>query len=293
MSAVRQAARAKINLFLHILGRRDDGYHELDSLVAFADVQDEVAAVPADRLTLTIDGPFADALTDAGDNLVLGAARALAKAADRPSPGAALALTKRLPVASGIGGGSADAAATLKALTRMWGIDLPADRLAALALDLGADVPVCLVGRATFMGGIGETLEPVTLPPVPAVLVNPGVAVSTGAVFRSLDMPPPPAPPTLTRFPGPPPTDAHGLAAWLTAETRNDLAAPAIAQQPVIAEVLDALARRQGCLLARMSGSGATCFGLFTDTRAASAAAQAITGAHSTWWVTATALRAG
>src|SRR6266851_2033656 len=168
------AAPAKLNLYLHVVGRRPDGYHELDSLVAFADIADTVTAEPADELTLAIDGPFAAALAGAADNLVLRAARLLA-AQCRVTAGAALRLTKRLPIASGVGGGSSDAAAALRALQSLWNVSLGRRELAALAARLGADVPVCVLGRPAWLGGIGDRLEVApALPPVAVVLANPG-----------------------------------------------------------------------------------------------------------------------
>lgn len=269
---ITEAARAKINLCLHVTGQRADGYHLLDSIVAFADAGDVIACTPADQLSLAITGPQAALLPVTYDNLVLRAARAMGAA------GAAITLEKHLPVASGIGGGSADAAATLRALARLWGLPLP-DARAVLAL--GADVPVCLSGQTLRMQGVGEVLTP--LPPLPEthiLLVNPRVGVATPAVFRALphkDNPPLPAPP---RF-----ADAAALAAWL-ADQRNDLEPPAITLVPVIATVKTAIAAQSGCLLARMSGSGATCFGLFATAAETRAAANALQATHPYWWIT-------
>jgi 4-diphosphocytidyl-2-C-methyl-D-erythritol kinase len=265
-------APAKVNLALHVTGRRGDGYHLLDSLVVFADYGDRLTVAPADELTLEITGPFAAGLAVTEDNLVLRAARLFPG-----SRGARLGLEKNLPVASGIGGGSADAAAALHLLSAHWATDLP--DLAA-TISLGADVPVCLAGRATRMRGIGEDLAPVpAFPPLDAVLVNPGVAVSTPDVFRRLstrDTPPLPDLP-----------EGGRRAAWMDwlDATRNDLEAPARALAPGIGEVIDALATSAGCRLARMSGSGATCFGLFGSGEAADSAAAALAGAHPEWWV--------
>lgn len=269
-----EIARAKVNLHLHVTGRRPDGYHTLDSLAVFAGAADTLVAEPADALTLEITGPFAAGLD--GDNLVLRAARALAEAAGVQA-GARLILDKRLPVASGIGGGSADAAAALRLLSRLWSTDLGPERMAGIALSLGADVPVCLASRPSRMGGIGEALSPApALPPCGLALVNPGVAVATADVFR-------------VRAGGFTP-DADLPASWEDAaamardlaEARNDLEAPARALRPEIGAALDALARMQGCLLSRMSGSGATCFGLFADAASAEAAARAL--ARPGWW---------
>ncbi|MDJ0895062.1 MAG: 4-(cytidine 5'-diphospho)-2-C-methyl-D-erythritol kinase [Alphaproteobacteria bacterium] len=287
---VRMAAPAKLNLYLHVVGRRDDGYHELDSLVAFADVHDTVAAAEADDLTLTITGPFGADLRDGAeptgqqgrpDNLVLEAARLLAAEAGI-TPRAALRLVKRLPVASGIGGGSADAAASLRALSRLWGLAVPEPELMALARRLGADVPVCLAGKAAFMGGVGEMLEPApALPAVGLVLANPRIALATPPVFKARTGPfSPPA-----RF-----TEVSGSAAALADLLRgrgNDLGPPAVGLVPAIGDVLTALAQVSGCRLARMSGSGATCFGLFDDAAAARGAADRLLADGRGWWVAA------
>ena len=277
-------APAKINLALHVLGRRADGYHLLDSLVVFAGVGDALRAEPADTLALRVEGPFGAALAHAADNLVLRAARLLAEAGGVAAR-ARLTLDKRLPVASGIGGGSADAAAALRLLCRLWRLDPPPAELAAIALRLGADVPVCLAGRPARMGGVGEVLAEVpALPECGLMLVNPGVAVETRAVFRaraagfSAPLSLPPAWP-----------DAAALADTLAA-CGNDLEAPAIALAPVIADVLAALRAEKKCLLARMSGSGATCFALFPDPAGAEQAAAWL--ARPGWWVWGGALAA-
>jgi 4-diphosphocytidyl-2-C-methyl-D-erythritol kinase len=286
-------APAKLNLYLHITGRRADGYHVLESLVAFTQSGDALSAVPAAALALAVEGPFAAVLgeTPEDDNLVLKAARGLAgwaRAQGCAVPGAALRLTKNLPVASGIGGGSADAAAALRVLSRLWALPITADAMARLAQGLGADVPACLAGRAALMEGIGERLAPVPpLPAVPVLLVNPGVALPTPAVYRAFR-----ERHAIEPGPRPKPTgpwrDAPALAAALT-QTRNDLEAPAVDCCPPIAAVLKALA--PGALLARMSGSGATCFALYAEAAAAEAAAARIRKAEPSWWVLATALR--
>jgi 4-diphosphocytidyl-2-C-methyl-D-erythritol kinase len=268
-----ELAPAKVNLALHVTGRRPDGYHLLDSLVVFPQVGDRLAAKPAAALSLSIDGPFAHGLGAGEDNLVIRAARLLGG-----GRGAALRLHKALPVASGIGGGSADAAAALRLLARLWGLALPPS---AATLALGADVPVCVASRAGRMRGIGEAFEPMDLPSFAVLLVNPGIPVSTGGVFARLasrenaPLSPPP------RF-----ADAGGLFAWL-AEQRNDLESPARALAPPIDTVLAALAAQPGCALARMSGSGATCFGLFERETAAAAAAAALARARPNWWIAA------
>jgi 4-diphosphocytidyl-2-C-methyl-D-erythritol kinase len=281
VTVVRRAAPAKLNLYLHVIGRRDDGYHLLDSLVAFADVADVVTAADAERLTLRIAGPFAAALAEEGEkNLVWRAASALAERAGIPAR-AALALEKNLPVASGIGGGSSDAAATLHALAELWHLDLRERRFAGLPESLGADVPVCLLGRSAWLAGIGEQVSPApALPGCAVVLANPGVAVATPAVFKA----------RLGAFSRParfdPPQDVAGLAAAL-AERRNDLTDAAICLAPDVAEVIRALASEPGALLARMSGSGATCFALFAGLAAARAAAARLAAARPRWWVAA------
>ncbi len=283
---VAEVAWAKVNLTLQVTGRRPDGYHELTSLVVFAEVGDALRLAVADDLSLTIEGRFAPALQGAADNLVLRAAEALRRRAGIRA-GAAMILTKNLPVASGIGGGSADAAAALRGLMRLWGVSLPQADLAALALTLGADVPVCLRGAAMVMSGIGERLTPIpALPPLWLLLVNPGVPVSTAAVFGALE----------GRFstlaePQLPPLGLAPLIDWLAAR-RNDLEAPARRLAPAVDQVLAALARQPACLLARMSGSGATCFGLFEKEADAQQAAAEIARQNATWWVAPALLRA-
>lgn len=265
-------APAKVNLFLHVTGRRGDGYHELDSLAVFASVGDVVRAEPAPLLALSLEGPFAGALAAEPDNLVLRAARALAAETGR-EPAVRLRLEKNLPVASGLGGGSADAAACLRLLGRLWDVAAGAE----LATSLGADVPVCLAGRASRMGGIGERLGPAPrLPTAGLVLVNPGAALSTPAVFgerRGGFSAPAPLPASWS--------DPAAMAAGLAA-LRNDLEPAAIRLCPEIGTVLRLLERQPGCLLARMSGSGATCLGLYGDPAAAAQAAAAM--ARPGWW---------
>ncbi len=279
---LRERASAKLNLYLHVVGRRDDGYHLLDSLVAFADIADEVTAAPANTLSLRITGPYAAQLMGAaGENLVHRAARLFA-ARLRRLPRAALTLEKRLPVASGIGGGSSDAAAALRALGALWRAELPADALADLALALGADVAVCLASRASYLGGIGERVEPApALPPLALVLANPGVALPTAGVYARRDG----AFSEPARF-ADAPRDAAELVALLR-ERRNDLTGAAQELVPAIGEILAALAATPGALLARMSGSGATCFALYAAAHEAEAAAQALAAANPRWWVKA------
>ncbi|MFA5123116.1 4-(cytidine 5'-diphospho)-2-C-methyl-D-erythritol kinase [Zavarzinia sp.] len=273
------SAPAKINLYLHVTGRRADGYHCLESLVAFAEAGDRIEALPAETLSVTITGPFAAAVGGADDNLVMRAALALRDALGIEA-GAALRLDKRLPVAAGLGGGSADAAATLRLLQRLWGKRLEASALHDLALRLGADVPVCLAGRPAHMAGIGEEVTPIVagLPACGIVLVNPGVCLATPAVFRALAGRFGPA----DRL-DPVPADLAGLVAALAAR-RNDLEAPAIEVCPAVAEVLALLRSVPGVLLARMSGSGATCFGICADRASASDAAEAVRRQRPDWW---------
>ncbi|WP_160122399.1 4-(cytidine 5'-diphospho)-2-C-methyl-D-erythritol kinase [Rhodovarius lipocyclicus] len=270
-----EAAPAKVNLYLHVIGRRADGYHVLDSLAVFGPAADEVRLSPARRLALELQGPFAEGLLAEADNLVLRAARALAKQAGI-APEGTLTLVKNLPVASGIGGGSADAAATLRLLNRAWGLGLPESALLELALPLGADVPVCVASRPTRMGGVGEVMgtAPRT-PPAHLLLVNPRIPLSTPDVFRARQggFTPMAALPAAW-------ADARAMAETLRG-TRNDLEEAAISLVPQVAEVLSAIGAQPGCLLARMSGSGATCFGLFARAEAALAAAAAMPHA---WW---------
>ena len=295
-----EAAPAKINLALHVRARRADGYHEIETLFAFLRDGDSVSVEEADRDQFTLTGPFAGALSGEGNNLVLAARDAFA-AAHGPLRPLSITLDKHLPVASGIGGGSADAAATLRALARLKGID-PAG-LAGVALELGSDVPACLLGKSAIGGGRGERLEVIDeLSGIPVLLVNPGVAVSTGAVFRGWDGVD--RGPLFPRHPGLVPgstvpqnpsagavlhggcRDEPGMTEWLgvAIEGRNDLEAPARRIAPVIGAVVDLLAAQPGVTLARMSGSGATCFALFDSQIACTAAAQAIAAAQPDWW---------
>lgn len=278
-------APAKINLFLHVGDKRADGFHALQSLVAFTEVGDDLAFAPADALTLTIDGPFGAELSAGDDNLIIKAARVFEPAIGT-AKGAYITLTKNLPVASGIGGGSADCAATLRGLNTLWGLGLVPAVLQEIGASLGSDVPVCITCQPQWMEGRGEVLtELPALPDLAIVLVNPGVGVPTGKVFgalkerRGVDLPLPP------EF-----ASANDLVAYLK-DTANDLEAPARVIAPVIGEVLDFIAG-QGALLSRMSGSGATCFGLFENGTDAAKAADAIHAAHPGWWAVASRLGA-
>lgn len=280
-------APAKVNLYLHVIGRRADGFHLLDSLIVFAGIGDTVEVRPSDALTFAVEGPMAAGVPATDDNLVLKAAWALAAAAGIEAK-ADIRLIKRLPMAAGVGGGSADAAAALRALKRLWRIDIADATMAAIALGLGADVPVCLAGRAAFVGGIGEAIDPV--PPLPRcwiVLVNPGVPAATPAVFKARQG----AFSAPARF-SEAPKDAAAFVALLRSR-RNDLTAAALTVAPDIGKVLGALERCPGILLARMSGSGATCFGLFVDAGAATEAAFALNRGHPGWWAKAGSMETG
>ena len=286
--ALAEHAPAKVNLSLAVLGRRSDGYHLLDSLVAFARFGDRVTFVPGQALALKVRGETAGQAGAPGDNLVLKAARGLAAEISGLKLGRFM-LDKRLPVAAGLGGGSSDAAAALRLLARANRIALDDPRLRRVARRIGADVPVCVDPRPQRMRGIGEKLSaPLAIPPLAAVLVNPGVAVPTKDVFARLRLKPGGGRKRADRasaLPG----DFDGFVAFLAGQ-RNDLEPAAIALQPVIARVLAALRGESGCRLARMSGSGATCFGLFASSRAAAAAADRLAAAHPRWWVKATML---
>jgi 4-diphosphocytidyl-2-C-methyl-D-erythritol kinase len=285
-------APAKVNLSLRVIGRRADGYHELDSLVAFAGVGDELSLSPGEP-AVQITGPFGAGLSTGPDNLVLKAERALREEVAGLRSGR-FHLVKRLPVASGIGGGSADAAAALRLLARLNDLPLSHPALLAAAGRIGADVPVCLEARARVMRGIGDQLgQPLRLPRLFALLVNPGVAVETAPVFRALG---------LQAGQGhadgveafkagePSPATSVSLIAALAA-AGNDLEAPARAVAPVIGEVLSVLSALPGCRLVRMSGSGATCFALFDDCRASAAAGKLLAHGRPDWWAKPTVLR--
>jgi 4-diphosphocytidyl-2-C-methyl-D-erythritol kinase len=280
--AVAAFAPAKVNLYLHVTGRRADGYHLLDSLVAFVDIGDRLRAEPATSLSLTVDGPeAADLAAVGGDNLVLRAARLLADQAGTTA-GAALHLDKHLPVAAGIGGGSSDAAAALLALRQLWRLPLDDNALCELGVRLGADLPACLYRRAVWVAGIGERLEPAGPLPEPGILlVNPRRALSTATVFAARRGPFS----DVGRF-APMPNKASALARALM-PCRNDLTEAAIRLVPEIATVLARLGRLPGSLLARMSGSGGTCFALFEDRAAAEEARALITAAEPRWWCAA------
>jgi 4-diphosphocytidyl-2-C-methyl-D-erythritol kinase len=286
---LREAAPAKVNLTLHVVGRCDDGYHLLESVVVFAEISDEITLEPAQRLALHTSGPTAGATGEPSDNLVLKAARALA--ARRPGLATGrFRLTKRLPVAAGIGGGSSDAAAALRLLARLNSMSRSDPDILSAAREVGADVTVCLDPRPQFMAGTGEVLSPLpAFASLPAVLVNPGVAMPTASVFSALGLPlgariEAARHPALAGGVDPP--------GWIErlAGARNDLEGVAMTLSPAVGEALDLMRRQEGCRLARMSGSGATIFGLFPSCAAAARGAKAIRAAHPRWWVKATRL---
>ena len=272
---ITEAAPAKINLALHVTGQRPDGYHLLSSLVVFAGVGDRLSFDRANELRLTVTGPLTEGVPSGEDNLILRAAKLFAEL-----PGAAITLEKHLPHAAGLGGGSADAAATLRGLGRVLDRDLP-DREAILSL--GADIPVCLSSKPQIMAGIGDLLsDPPALPPLHAVLVNPRVSVPTGPVFAGLSQKenPPLTPPDWEDF--------DSFIGWLSRQ-RNDLEPPARALAPRIGDCLDALSR-EDVALARMSGSGATCFGLVETGSQAARIAARLQAARPDWWIRATGI---
>lgn len=287
-AALTVVAPAKVNLFLHVTGRRDDGYHLLESLFVFTHDGDRITATHSDHLSFSLSGPFAAALAGGENNLVVTAAERLAAAAGRP-PHVALSLEKNLPVAAGIGGGSADAAATLLVLNRLWGLDWPLERLASIALELGADVPACLYGKPLYVQGVGEKITAVPLGFNAGILLaNPGVELSTPAVFRAFRE-------GGSRFDTP---LEVGVAPWesldvLRSRTRNTLEKPALDACPVIGEVLACLRSLPGAGMVRMSGSGATCFALFESPEAAEAARLEAEKTKPEWWFMADSLRHG
>jgi len=288
MPALTQEGRAKVNLTLRVVGRRIDGYHDLESVVAFADCADRITLTPGSSLSLKTTGPLAQACGETSDNLVFKAAQLLGERVPDLVLGD-FVLDKMLPVAAGIGGGSADAAAALRLLAQANGLALDDRRLIEVARLTGADVPVCLASRACVMTGVGETLMPLSLPKMPCVMVNPRIPVATKEVFRALGLR------NGELLVGA--TDVLRGAAWpeagasledwveALAAGSNDLEAPATRIQPIIGEVLAALNATNGAWLARMSGSGATCFAIYENTADAQRAAQKIRADHPQWWV--------
>lgn len=288
MPGLIEDARAKVNLTLRVVGRRVDGYHDLESVVAFADCADRLSLTPGSNLDLKTTGPLAQACGEAADNLVFKAAQLLGERVTDLKLGD-FTLEKVLPVAAGIGGGSADAAAALRLLARANGLAMDDVRLIEVAKLTGADVPVCLASRACVMTGVGETLQPLSLPKIPCVLVNPRVPIATKDVFAALGLR------NGELLVGV--TDVIQATAWpeqgasiedwveVLAAGSNDLEAPATRIQPLIGEVLSALSATNGAWLARMSGSGATCFAIYENTAEAQRASQAIQLDHPNWWV--------
>jgi 4-diphosphocytidyl-2-C-methyl-D-erythritol kinase len=288
MPALTDEGRAKVNLTLRVVGRRTDGYHDIESVVAFADCADRLTLTPGPELTLQMSGPLAQACGETSDNLVLKAARLLAEHVPDMKVGS-FTLDKVLPVAAGIGGGSADAAAALRLLAQLNGLSFDDERLLEVALATGADVPVCLASRACDMTGVGETLMPLSLPIMPCVMVNPCVPVATRDVFDALGLRNGELLVGATDvFSGTDwPQAGASVEDWvevLAADT-NDLEAPATRIQPVIGEVIAALNATNGAWLARMSGSGATCFAIYENTADAGRAAAKIRLDHPGWWV--------
>jgi 4-diphosphocytidyl-2-C-methyl-D-erythritol kinase len=284
MRTLSVLAPAKLNLFLHVGGKRPDKYHALESLVVFAETGDRLELSSVDGLSLKVSGPYAAQTPKGDDNLVLKAAKALA-ATMKLAPGVSIALEKNLPVAAGIGGGSADAAAALRGLNVFWNLNRAEAELIDLAATLGSDVPACLLSRPCWMEGRGEHVKRVpAVPRIAAVLVNPGVELPTKDVFAALN---------LRKGIGaiaPPETGMQtlwDLVAYL-GDAENDLEAPACRLRPVIDGVLGALNQEPGCVMSLMSGSGATCFGLFEEQLSADLAADKIAQDHPQWWVKAT-----
>ena len=278
-------APAKINLCLQVGTKRPDGFHDLESLVVFAAHADVIVLERSSQISLAIEGPFAECLSAGEDNLVLRAARALAEHA-KCAASVRIVLDKRIPVASGVGGGSADAAAALRGLARLWNLSIPADELMDVAASLGSDVPMCVASVPAWVEGRGERIAPLDpLPPLWLVLVNPLVGVPTGEVFRRLEYR------TGAGMDDHPFgfADAAALLTFLRSAT-NDLQRPAIGIAPVIGAVLDALGNAPGVRLARMSGSGATCFGIVDDAESAKQCASALRLSHPDWWIVDTTL---
>jgi 4-diphosphocytidyl-2-C-methyl-D-erythritol kinase len=288
MPTLTDEGRAKVNLTLRVVGRRTDGYHDIESVVAFADCADRLTLTPGSVLTLQMSGPLAQACGATSDNLVLKAARLLAERVPDMKAGS-FTLDKVLPVAAGIGGGSADAAAALRLLAQLNGLSLDDERLLDVALETGADVPVCLASRACDMTGVGETLTPLSLPIIPCVMVNPCLPVATRDVFDALGLRHGELLVGATDvFRGTDwPEAGASVEDWvevLAADT-NDLEVPATRIQPVIGQVIAALNATNGAWLARMSGSGATCFAIYENTADAGRAAEKIRHDRPEWWV--------
>ena len=283
LSPFGEQARAKINLTLHVLGKRPDGYHELDSVVVFADFYDRLSFTPGLEDRLSIEGPFGGAID--GENLILKAKRVVSGWLGREISGE-FRLEKNIPVAAGVGGGSSDAAAAIRVLLKACGHQGGVEGFIEKAAAIGADVPVCLYNRAAWMRGLGERVTPAPdIAPLPAILVNPRIKVSTAEVFRRLNAGP--------LLPGEAPSPALADADFTSPEKaaaalqhgRNDLEPPAVAIEPAVERTLAAIRGQEGCLLARLSGSGPTCFGLFPTQENAKSAAEALGREHPGWWV--------
>lgn len=281
-SRLQRLAPAKINLALHVVGRRNDGYHLLESLVAFTRFGDQVSAKLSEQTTLQASGPYGETLPLDNTNLILRAERLLReKLASQAVKPVSFTLEKNLPIASGIGGGSSDAAAAIALLCRLWNVDLTLDELVPLTLPLGADVPMCLAARPLIARGTGEQIEPIRLPSLPMVLVNPGIPLSTPAVFKALEIRDNGSLPLFNDM-----RDMAALIEWLK-HARNDLETPATTIVPEIKTALESLTI-EGAQISRMSGSGATCFGIFLKQQDATQAAHAIAQRHPTWFAVAT-----
>jgi 4-diphosphocytidyl-2-C-methyl-D-erythritol kinase len=288
VSVLVEDARAKVNLTLRVVGRRVDGYHDLESVVAFADCADRLSLVPGAQLQLATTGPLAAACGETADNLVLKAARLLGERIPGLKVGA-FTLDKMLPVAAGIGGGSADAAAALRLLAKLNGLSLDDERLRAVAIETGADVPVCVPSHACVMTGVGENLLPLALPKLPCVMVNPRLAVATSDVFAALGLRSGELLVGVTDVIQAPawPEAGASVEEWVEAlaASSNDLEEPATRIQPVIGDVISALNATNGAWLARMSGSGATCFAIYENTAEAGRAAEKLRRDRPQWWV--------
>ena len=288
VSVLVEDARAKVNLTLRVVGRRVDGYHDLESVVAFADCADRLSLVPGAELQLATTGPLAAACGETADNLVLKAARLLGERIPGLKVGA-FTLDKMLPVAAGIGGGSADAAAALRLLAKLNGLSLDDERLRAVAIETGADVPVCVPSHACVMTGVGENLLPLALPKLPCVMVNPRLAVATRDVFAALGLRSGELLVGVTDVIQAPawPEAGASVEEWVEAlaASSNDLEEPATRIQPVIGDVISALNATNGAWLARMSGSGATCFAIYENTAEAGRAAEKLRRDRPQWWV--------